>query len=775
MAVFKYLKGHIPVVLLIFVLLVAQVFCDLAIPSYTSRIVDVGLQQGGVPDAVASELPASALDEVCALLSAQDAAVVQGAYGPKANDPQVVSLDSAYASGEKRSELDRILVAPEARLYDEADVGEDPAADPGREGDESIQAQRAAAYVLSQYRALGLDVTAIQVTYLLVTGAKMFGLALLGLAIAVGVGALASRTAAFIARDLRAQLFSNVLTFSRAEMQEFSPASLITRCTNDIQQIQMVLVMLMRMVAYAPIMGIGASIMVAVTAPGISWIVAVAVVAIICVVVLLMRFTLPKFRIMQQLVDRVNLVSREMLTGVPVVRAFCRERHEEERFDGANRELTDTSLFTSRAMSLMMPVIMLLMNATSVAILWRERHEEERFDGANRELTDTSLFTSRAMSLMMPVIMLLMNATSVAILWFGGFDVQAGSVQVGDLIAFINYAMQVCMSFMMIAMVSIMLPRAQVAAARVNEVIAAQSAVRDPDPADVAPAPQGGWRGEVRYEHVGLRFGDADTNVLEDVSFTVRPGSTTAIIGSTGAGKSTLVRLLPRFYDVSEGRVTVDGVDVRTMRQADLRSLVGYVPQRAVLFSGTVRSNIAYSDPTMPFERVENAAEVAQAAEFIAKMDGGYDAAIAQGGTNVSGGQRQRLSIARAVAAAPRIFIFDDSFSALDFATEAAVREGLRREVADATVIVVAQRVASIADAEQIVVLDEGRVVGVGTHRELMESCAEYREIATSQLSEAELGRIAQVAEPRPPRSAGAHVPPVRNGRADSQEGGDGR
>ena len=728
MAVFKYLKGHIPVVLLIFVLLVAQVFCDLAIPSYTSRIVDVGLQQGGVPDAVASELPASALDEVCALLSAQDAAVVQGAYGPKANDPQVVSLDSAYASGEKRSELDRILVAPEARLYDEADVGEDPAADPGREGDESIQAQRAAAYVLSQYRALGLDVTAIQVTYLLVTGAKMFGLALLGLAIAVGVGALASRTAAFIARDLRAQLFSNVLTFSRAEMQEFSPASLITRCTNDIQQIQMVLVMLMRMVAYAPIMGIGASIMVAVTAPGISWIVAVAVVAIICVVVLLMRFTLPKFRIMQQLVDRVNLVSREMLTGVPVVRAFCRERHEEERFDGANRELTDTSLFTSRAMSLMMPVIMLLMNATSVAILW-----------------------------------------------FGGFDVQAGSVQVGDLIAFINYAMQVCMSFMMIAMVSIMLPRAQVAAARVNEVIAAQSAVRDPDPADVAPAPQGGWRGEVRYEHVGLRFGDADTNVLEDVSFTVRPGSTTAIIGSTGAGKSTLVRLLPRFYDVSEGRVTVDGVDVRTMRQADLRSLVGYVPQRAVLFSGTVRSNIAYSDPTMPFERVENAAEVAQAAEFIAKMDGGYDAAIAQGGTNVSGGQRQRLSIARAVAAAPRIFIFDDSFSALDFATEAAVREGLRREVADATVIVVAQRVASIADAEQIVVLDEGRVVGVGTHRELMESCAEYREIATSQLSEAELGRIAQVAEPRPPRSAGAHVPPVRNGRADSQEGGDGR
>lgn len=741
MAVFKYLKGHIPVVLLILLLLVAQVFCDLAIPSYTSRIVDVGLQQGGVPDAVASELPASALDEVCALLGAQEASVVRGAYGPKEGDPQVVSLDPAYASGERRADLDRILSVPEAQLYDDADEQTDPAADPGREDDESIQAQRAAAFVLAQYRALGLDVTAMQVNYLLVTGAKMLGLALLGLAIAVGVGALASRTAAFIARDLRAELFSNVLTFSRAEMQEFSPASLITRCTNDIQQIQMVLVMLMRMVAYAPIMGVGASVMVAVTAPGIAWIVAVAVAAIICVVVVLMRFTLPKFRIMQQLVDRVNLVSREMLTGVPVVRAFCRERHEEERFDVANRELTATSLFTGRAMSLMMPVIMLLMNATSVAILW-----------------------------------------------FGGFDVQTGSVQVGDLIAFINYAMQVCMSFMMIAMVSIMLPRAQVAADRVNEVISARSSVRDPDPAHTAPAPQGGWRGEVRYEHVGLRFGDADSNVLEDVSFTVRPGTTTAVIGSTGAGKSTLVRLLPRFYDVTEGRVTVDGVDVRSMRQADLRALVGYVPQRAVLFSGTVRGNIAYSDPEMPFERVENAAEVAQAAEFVSKMDGGYDAPIAQAGTNVSGGQRQRLSIARAVAAQPRIFIFDDSFSALDFATEAAVREGLRREAADATVIVVAQRVASILDADQIVVLDEGRVVGVGTHLELMERCAEYREIATSQLSAAELERVARAAEPRPPRSADAHVPPVRvvparlaaenapdADAAELQEGGDRR
>lgn len=690
MAVFRYLKGHIPVVLLILVLLVAQVFCDLAIPSYTSRIVDVGIQQGGVADGVPSEISTAAFEELLSLMDGRDAATVREAFVPDGANPETMVLDEAFSSGASRSELDGILTPIEAQLYDDTATA-----------DESIQSQRAAAFVLDQYRLLGLDVTAIQINYLLLTGAKMLGLALLGLALAVGVGALASRTAAFIARDLRAELFSNVLTFSRAEMQEFSPASLITRCTNDIQQIQMVLVMLMRMVASAPIMGIGASIMVAVTAPGIAWIVAVAVLAIICAVAVLMRFTLPKFRIMQQLVDRVNLVSRESLTGVAVVRAFCRERHEEERFDKANRELTDTSLFTSRAMSLMTPIIMLVMNLVSIAIVW-----------------------------------------------FGSFDVAAGSVQVGDLIAFISYAVQVCMSFMMIAMVSIMLPRAQVAAGRVNEVIAARSAVADPTADEVASPPVGGWRGEVRYENVGLRFGDAGTNVLQGVSFTVRPGTTTAVIGSTGSGKSTLVRLLPRFYDATEGRVTIDGVDVRHMRQADLRSLIGYVPQRAVLFSGTVRDNIAYSDPEMPFERVKAAAEVARADEFVQKMDGGYDAPIAQGGSNVSGGQRQRLSIARAVAAQPLIYIFDDSFSALDFATEASVREALHAEAADAAVVVVAQRVASVLDAEQIVVLDEGRVAGVGTHLELMESCPAYREIATSQLSEAELGRIAASMEP---------------------------
>lgn len=695
MAVFKYLKGHLPTVVLIVVLLIGQVFCDLAIPSFTGAIVDVGIQQGGVPDGVPSRVSQTTLDKLCASMDSNDAQTVRGAYSPDPDDPSVLELDAAWASGQKRAELNGILRGPEVALYEQADEAHDPQADPTND-DASLQEQRAAAFVLEEYRALGIDVTALQVRYLLVTGAQMLGLALLGLALAIAVGALASRTAAFIARDLRSQLFSNVLSFSRAEMQAFSPASLITRCTNDIQQIQGVIVMLLRMVAFAPIMGIAASVMVAVTAPSIAWIVAVAVVVIIAVVLVLMRFTLPRFRIMQQLVDRVNLVSREMLTGVAVVRAFGRERHEEERFDKASGDLMRTSLFTSRAMVLMMPAIMLLMNLTSVAIIW-----------------------------------------------FGGFQVEAGSVQVGDLIVFINYAMQVCMSFMMIAMVSIMLPRAEVAAGRVNEVIAAKSSIQDPAAADVAPAPAGGWRGEVRYENVALRFPDAEADVLSNVSFSVKPGTTTAIIGSTGSGKSTLVRLLPRLYDVSSGRITVDGVDVRSMRQEDLRSLIGYVPQKAVLFSGTVRSNIAYVDPAMPFDRVKQAADVAQATEFIEGMEGTWEAPIAQGGSNVSGGQRQRLSIARAVAAHPRIFIFDDSFSALDFATEAAVREGLREVAADASVIVVAQRVASILDAEQIVVLDEGTVAGVGTHLELMEGCAAYREIATSQLSEEELATIA--------------------------------
>lgn len=695
MAIFRYFKGHVPAVVLVVVLLVGQVFCDLAIPSLTGTIVDVGIQQGGVPDAVPSEVSVATLDELCSLMEPEDALLVRGAYASKDGDAAVLALDPAWASGQNRERLNEALTGPEVTLYDRADEQADPAADPD-DDEGSLRNQRAAAFVLEEYRSLGIDVTAFQVRYLLLTGAQMLGLALLGLALAVAVGALASRTAASIARDLRSRLFANVLSFSRAEMQEFSPASLITRCTNDVQQIQGVVVMLLRMVAFAPIMGIAASVMVAVTAPGLAWIVAVAVATIIAVVLVLMRFTLPRFRIMQKLVDRVNLVSREMLTGVAVVRAFGRERYEEERFDQANAELTGTALFTSRAMSLMMPAMMLLMNVTSVAIVW-----------------------------------------------FGGFQVRAGSVQVGDLIVFINYAVQVCMSFMMIAMVSVMLPRAEVAANRVNEVVGARSSIADPAPADVAAAPAGGWRGEVRYENVGLRFADAEANVLSGVSFTVRPGTTTAVIGSTGSGKSTLVRLLPRLYDVSSGRITVDGVDIRSLPQQELRSLIGYVPQKAVLFSGTVRSNIAYADPQMPFERVKEAADVAQATSFIEGMDGVWDAPIAQGGSNVSGGQRQRLSIARAVAAEPRIFIFDDSFSALDFATEAAVRAGLKRVAADASVIVVAQRVASILDAEQIVVLDEGVVAGVGTHLELMEGCPAYREIATSQLSQEELAAVA--------------------------------
>jgi ATP-binding cassette subfamily B protein len=690
-AILRYFKGHLGVVALTVVLLVGQVVCDLAIPTYTSDIVDVGIQQGGVADAVPERMAASTLDELAMSVDASGAALLRASYAPDPDDASVVVLDVAAASGEARAELDRVLEAPEAALYDQRAAADTDAS--SADGDD-LAAQRAAAFVLDEYRSLGLDTGAIQMRYLLVTGAKMLGLALLGLLIAVAVEALAARTSAHIAQDLRRRVFANVLTFSRGQMQEFSPASLITRCTNDVQLIQMTCGMLMRMVAMAPIMGVAAGVMVALTAPSMAWIVGVAVAAIMCVVAVLVKTTLPKFRLVQKLVDRVNLVAREMLTGMPVVRAFCREEHELGRFDEASAELRDTQLFTGRAMSIMMPGMMLVMNLTAVAVMW-----------------------------------------------FGAGEALAGRVQVGDLIAFINYAMQVCMSFMMITMVSMMLPRALVAAGRVNEVVEARDPVRDPE--RPAPEPQGGWRGEVAFHNVCLRFRDAEADVLHDVSFTVRPGTTTAVVGSTGSGKSTLVRLVPRFYDVTAGSVTVDGVDVRDLPQAELRRLIGYVPQQAMLFSGTVRSNIAYADPGMPFERVKQAADVAQATGFVEQLPGGFDAPIAQGGTNVSGGQRQRLSIARAVAARPKVYVFDDSFSALDNETDALVRQGLARAASDAAVIVVAQRVSSVLAAEQIVVLDEGRVAGVGTHLELMEGCPAYREIAQSQLSQAELASVA--------------------------------
>jgi ATP-binding cassette subfamily B protein len=688
-------------VAVVVVLLAAQALCDLALPTFTGSIVDVGIQQGGVSDPVPSQMRATSLAELLEGLDAEDAALVEGAYGADAADGAVVVLAEGYDRGEAHDALARVLTGPEAALLveraaageagEEAELALEASATAG--GDE-VAAQRAAAFALDELRATGVDTTALQVRYLLTTGGKMIALAVLSLLIGLGVDAVAARTAARIASGLRRAAFANVLTFSRARMQSFSTASLITRCTNDVQLIQMTCTMLMRMVVFSPIMAVGASVMVARTAPGMAWIVAVAAAAIMASVLVLLRLTMPKFRVVQRLVDRVNLVAREMLTGMPVVRAFCREEHEERRFDEASADLRDTQLFTNRAMSVMQPVMMLVMNLTAVAVMW-----------------------------------------------FGAGEALAGKVQVGDLIAFINYAMQVCMSFMMLTMVSVMLPRAAVAADRVNEVVEARDDVRDP--CDPAPAPEGGWRGEVRFDHVSLRLDDAEQDVLHDVTFTARPGTTTAVVGSTGSGKSTLARLVVRLYDATEGAVLVDGVDVRDLPQRELRSLVGYVPQQAVLFSGTVRSNIAYADPSMPFERVRAAADTAQATGFIEKLPGGFDAPVAQGGTNVSGGQRQRLCIARAVAARPRVLMLDDALSALDTATDALVREGLARELSGTTVVVVAQRVASVLRADQIVVLDEGRVAGVGTHLELMEACPTYREIAQSQLSEDELAAVA--------------------------------
>ena len=726
MSILRYLKGHVPVLVAIVCLLAVQVVCDLSIPRCTSNIVDVGIQQGGVADAVPDRLGVQTLADLKAVaglladagkLDADAAATIGDAF--EVSSAQEALLKDACSSGAAREALARALALPEAALGElRAQAGGEDgahdllasqarggsvgallgAAEDGAEQlSDSLVEQRACAFVLDEYAALGVDTGAYQTSYLLACGAKMLGLTLLSLLAAVAVGALASRTGAFIARDLREAVFSNVLSFSRADMQRFGAASLITRCTNDIQLIQTTVVMLLRIVLMAPVMGVAASVLVALTAPGLAWIVVVAVAAIACVVAVLMRATLPRFRMMQKLVDRVNLVSREALTGVPVVRAFGRERREEERFEDANANLTSTSLFTGRAMSLMMPVMMLIMNGTSIAVMW-----------------------------------------------FGSTAVSAGDVQVGDLIAFINYAMQVCMSFMMITMVAIMLPRAQVAADRVDEVAHAVPDVADPAPERAAPRPAGGWRGEVSFEHASLRFAGAEADVLHDVTLTVRPGTTTAVIGPTGSGKSTLARLVLRLYDVTQGRVAVDGVDVRSIPQHELRRLVGYIPQTATLFSGTVRSNIAYADPAMPEERVRRAAEVACADEFIKGMPGGFDAPIAQGGANVSGGQRQRLSIARAAAAEPRVFVFDDSFSALDFATDAKVRANLARAAGDAAMVVVAQRVATVLDADQIVVLDEGRVVGLGTHLELMESCPTYREIAQGQLSAAEIERIAR-------------------------------
>ena len=715
MRIIKNLAQHKLVVLLIVVLLCVQAACDLALPNYTSDIVDTGIQQQGVQDVAAEQLTERTHDLVAMMLPESDEQMFADAYAQNEDGTYVLTesgkrdraaLDDAmalpmtvtcYADQIAELDLDQVKAAYDQGIIGKADI--QTMLDRAREsmGDmaDTLIAQQGLAAARAEYEQLGYDLDAMQMDYLVATGAKMLGLAALGMVIAVMVGFLASRTAAKVGRSLRERLFNQVVNFSDVEIQSFSAASLITRGTNDVQLVQMVTVMLLRMVLYAPILAIGGIIMVARTDLSMGWIIIAAVVAIAAVMGVLMKVAMPKFKIMQKLIDRVNLVSRELLTGLPVIRAFGREHHEEARFDEANMRLMKTQLFTNRVMTFMMPLMMLIMNLVSVGIIW-----------------------------------------------FGGHAIDAGNLQTGDLIAFITYSMVIIMGFLMIGMLSIMLPRADVAAQRIDEVLECKPSIADPEPGNAKDALLGanGLPGaRIAFENVSFRYSDGAECVLEDVSFTCESGKTTAIIGSTGSGKSTVLKLAERFHDVTSGRITVDGVDVRDVSQHALRAQLGYVPQAAFLFSGTIASNVGYGVDDADEDRIRAAADVAQAGEFIAERPEGLATPISQGGTNVSGGQRQRLAIARALATDARAYLFDDSFSALDYKTDAALRHELSCRLGGKTVVIVAQRISTVLNADQIVVLDDGRVVGVGTHEQLMESCQEYREIAMSQLSEEEL------------------------------------
>ena len=715
MRIIKNLAQHKLVVLLIVVLLCVQAACDLALPNYTSDIVDTGIQQQGVQDVAAEQLTERTHDLVAMMLPESDEQMFADAYAQNEDGTYSLTesgkrdraaLDDAmalpmtvtcYADQIAELDLDQVKAA-----YDQGMIGKDDIQAMldrarGSMGDmaDTLIAQQGLAAARAEYEQLGYDLDAMQMDYLAATGAKMLGLAALGMAIAVMVGFLASRTAAKVGRSLRERLFNQVVGFSDAEIQSFSAASLITRGTNDVQLVQMVTVMLLRMVLYAPILAIGGIIMIARTDLSMGWIIIAAVAAIAVIMGVLMKVAMPKFKIMQKLIDRVNLVSRELLTGLPVIRAFGREQHEEARFDEANTRLMKTQLFTNRVMTFMMPLMMLVMNLVSVGIIW-----------------------------------------------FGGHAIDAGNLQTGDLIAFITYSMVIIMGFLMIGMLSIMLPRADVAAQRIDEVLACKPSIVDPEPGKAKDALLGadGLPGaRIAFENVSFKYSDGAECVLEDVSFTCEPGKTTAIIGSTGSGKSTVLKLAERFHDVTSGRITVDGIDVRDVSQHVLRTQLGYVPQAAFLFSGTIASNVGYGVDDADEDRIRAAADVAQASDFIAERPEGLATPISQGGTNVSGGQRQRLAIARALATDARAYLFDDSFSALDYKTDAALRHELSSRLGGKTVIIVAQRISTVLNADQIVVLDDGRVVGAGTHEQLMEGCQEYREIAMSQLSEEEL------------------------------------
>lgn len=729
----KFMKPYAATILMIVVFLVLQAYCDLSLPGYTSDIVNVGIQQGGIDTVIPEQISVDDMERLFLFVSEKDQKTVLDAYEKDADtyDSEAYVLKDGILKDEKRTDkiadilskpmmlvtvftsdseetkkmtdamfasLPKEMVKEDMTIFDVlgmmpeeqrtqmvAQIGEKVDEMP-----ETMLEQAATIYLKGAYKNLGMDTDKIQTSYMFRTGGKMLALAAVGMIVSMIVGFLASKVGASTGRDLRGKVFHKVVEFSNGEFDKFSTASLITRSTNDIQQIQMLTVMILRMVLYAPIMGIGGVFKVFHTNVSMSWIIGLAVVLIAMVVMVLFVVAMPKFKMLQNLVDRLNLVTREILTGLSVIRAFSTEKHEEERFDKANKDLTKTNLFVNRAMTFMMPTMMLIMNAISVLIVWV---------GAN--------------------------------------GINDGQMQVGDMMAFIQYTMQIIMAFLMICMISIMLPRAAVSATRVDEVLTSTTLINDPK----QPKHLKEGNGVVEFDHVSFRYPGAEEDVLHDISFVAKPGETTAIIGSTGSGKSTMVNLIPRFYDVTEGKITIDGEDIRNVTQHELRDQLGYVPQKGVLFSGTIASNILYGNPNGSEETMMEAAKVAQASEFIEEKPKCYDSRISQGGGNVSGGQKQRLSIARAIAKEPKIFIFDDSFSALDYKTDVTLRKALKEHTVNSTVIIVAQRISTILHAEQIIVLDEGKIAGIGTHKELLKNCDVYYQIAASQLSEKELER----------------------------------
>jgi ATP-binding cassette subfamily B multidrug efflux pump len=737
-SIVKNLKPFIWQIIIIFILLFAQAMSDLSLPGYMSDIVNVGIQQNGIENAVPEAVRTSEFNKITLFMNSSEKAEVSSNY---------ILLDKQTLSATEYSKyVEQYPLLSTAPLYklntdDKTEItnlnaimskyitvvsvieknglsayvgtaiqipeGTDPfdvlaqipasqlsqfsaeIADKLSSLPDTLLKQSSIAYTAQEYKTIGLSISGIQTAYMLKIGLLMLLLTLASVAASIGVGYLSARIAAGLGRDLRRKLFSKVENFSNSEFDKFSTASLITRSTNDITQIQMLMVMMLRFVFYAPMIGIGGIIKVLSTDRSMLWIIAIAVGVLLTLMVIVFTVALPKFRIMQSLVDKLNLATREILNGLMVIRAFNTQKHEEAKFDKANVDLTSVSLFVNRVMVFMMPAMMLIMNGVLLLIIW-----------------------------------------------VGAQQVDAGNMQVGDMMATMQYAMQIIFAFLMISVMFIMIPRASVSATRINEVIETNFAIRDPEkPQDF----KGEFNGVVEFKDVSFRYPGAEEDVLKHFTFTAKPGQTTAFIGSTGSGKTTLVNLIMRFYDASEGQILVNGVDVRNVTQHNLRELIGYVPQKAVLFSGTIESNIKYGDKNATDEEIARFAKTAQAMDFISTNDQGFDASVSQGGMNLSGGQKQRLSIARALAKKPQIYIFDDSFSALDFKTDAALRKALKQETSNATVLIVTQRIGTIMRAEQIIVLDNGMIAGKGTHRELMDNCEVYREIAFSQLSKEEL------------------------------------